>query len=284
MSESIIFHRDFITSKERAEYIDYLSNLLKNQPYVELTYMTGILPIAKYSSGSELNMFLEYTMTSEERFCTFFGFSESEVDTLFDKYSSLTARPNISREDLRIWYNGYHTKVGTKVYNPRSIVAALTNNNLGNYWTSAGPYDEIFYYIKYNTAAVRDDLALMISGIPIQANVREYAAISTNLTTRDEIFSAMTVYGFLSYENGYVRIPNKELMDKFDDMLQKEPSLGYIHQLAQKSRQMLKATLENDIPTMLEILEFAHNTEIPLLAYNNETERLIGMQTGLFWN
>lgn len=267
-----IFHRDFITSKDRAEYIDYLSNLLKDQPYVELTYMTGILPIAKYSSGSELNMFLEYTMTSEERFCTFFGFSESEVDTLFDKYSSLTARPNISREDLRIWYNGYHTKGGTKVYNPRSIVAALTNNNLGNYWTSAGPYDEIFYYIKYNTAAVRDDLALMISGIPIQANVREYAAISTNLTTRDEIFSAMTVYGFLSYENGYVRIPNKELMDKFDDMLQKEPSLGYIHQLAQKSRQMLKATLENDIPTMLEILEFAHNTEIPLLAYNNETE------------
>ena len=61
-------------------------------------------------------------------------------------------------------------------------------------------------------------------------------------------------------------------MDKFDDMLQKEPSLGYIHQLAQKSRQMLKATLENDTAAMLEILEFAHNTEIPLLAYNNETE------------
>lgn len=267
-----IFHRDFITSKDRAEYIDYLSNLLKDQPYVELTYMTGILPIAKYSSGSELNMFLEYTMTSEERFCTFFGFSESEVDTLFDKYCTLTAHPNISRESLRIWYNGYHTKCGIRVYNPRSIVAALTNNNLGNYWTSAGPYDEIFYYIQHNTAAVRDDLALMISGIPVQANVREYAAMSMNLTTRDEIFSAMTVYGFLSYENGYVRIPNKELMDKFDDMLQKEPSLGYIHQLAQRSRRMLKATLENDIPTMLEILEFAHNTEIPLLAYNNETE------------
>nr|WP_269477505.1 hypothetical protein [Hominibacterium faecale] len=26
-------------------------------PYVELAYMTGLLPIAKYSSGSELNMF-----------------------------------------------------------------------------------------------------------------------------------------------------------------------------------------------------------------------------------
>lgn len=41
-----------------------------------------------------------------------------------------------------------------------------------------------------------------------------------NLTTKNEIFSAMIVYGFLSYENGEVRIPNKELMNKFDDMIQ----------------------------------------------------------------
>lgn len=36
--------------------------------------MTGILPIAKYSSASELNMFLEYTMPLEERFSKYFGF------------------------------------------------------------------------------------------------------------------------------------------------------------------------------------------------------------------
>lgn len=267
-----IFHRDFVTDKDRAEYIDFLSNLLKDQPYVELAYMTGILPITKYSSGSELNMFLEYTMASEERFSEFFGFGESEVDTLFSRYQTITECPKVTREGLRVWYNGYHTKGGGRVYNPRSIVASLTNNNLGNYWTSAGPYDEIFYYIRHNTAAVRNDLALMVSGIPVRTNVREYAAVSMNLTTRDEIFSAMVVYGFLSYENGYVNIPNKELMDKFDDMLQKEPSLGYIYQLAEKSGQMLKATLENDTASMLEILEFAHNTEVPLLTYNHEAE------------
>lgn len=38
----------------------------------------------------------------------------------------------------------------------------------------------------------------------------------------------MVVYGFLSYENGKVSIPNKELMDRFADMVQKEVSLGYI--------------------------------------------------------
>jgi ribosomal protein L21E len=111
------------------------------------------------------------------------------------------------------------------------VVASLTNNNLGSYWTSAGPYDEIYYYINHNVAAVRDELAQMTAGIPVLAKVREYAASSMNLVTKDEIFSAMVVYGFLTYENGCVSIPNKELMDKFSDMLLKEPSLGYVHQL-----------------------------------------------------
>ena len=74
---------------------------------------------------------------------------------------------------MKEWYDGYTTKSGERMYNPRSVVLALTNNNIGNYWTSY-----------------------------------------------DEIFSAMIVYGFLSYENGEVRIPNKELMNKFDDMIQ----------------------------------------------------------------
>lgn len=267
-----IFHRDFVTSKDKEAYIDFFSNLLKDQPYVEFVYMTGILPIAKYSSGSELNMFYEYTMAAEERFSEYFGFTDAEVDRIFEKYQRMTENQSVTRDGLRIWYDGYHTKSGERVYNPRSVVASLTNNNLGNYWTSAGPYDEIYYYIAHNTAAVRDDLARMISGIPVNAKVREYAATSMNLTTKDEIFSAMVVYGFLSYENGCVGIPNRELMEKFDNMLQKEPSLGYVYQLAVKSEEMLKATLKADTSSMARILEFAHNTETPLLSYNDETD------------
>ena len=267
-----IFHRDFIKEQDKKAYIDFLSNLLKGKAYVSLAYMTGILPIAKYSSGSELNMFLEYTMAAEELFGNYFGFTETEVDMLFKKYLDMTPDPMVSREGLKEWYDGYSTKYGERVYNPRSVVAALTNNNLGNYWTSSGPYDEIFYYIEHNTAAVRDDLARMVSGEPVSAKIREYAATSMNLSTKDEIFSAMVVYGFLSYDHGYVRIPNRELMEKFDEILFKEPSLGYVYQLARKSAQMLKATLQNDTDTMVEILEFAHNTEIPLLNYNNESD------------
>ena len=267
-----LFHQPFVTEKEKREYLSYLRSLLKDRPYVILAYMTGILPIAKYSSGSELNMFTEYTMLSEEKFSEVFGFTDSEVDSLYQKYTDYTDHIKVTREGLRYWYNGYHTFSGERVYNPRSVVCALRNNNLGNYWTSAGPYDEIYYYIENNVAAVRDDLALMVSGIPVPAKIREYAATSMNLNTKDEIFSSMVVYGFLSYENGKVSIPNKELMDRFDEMLQRESSLGYVYRLARASDRMLEAILSGDVDTMAEILELAHDTEVPLLRYNNETE------------
>ena len=268
-----IFHRDFVTERDKEAYIEFLSNLLKGKSYVELAYMTGILPIAKYSSGSELNMFYEYTMATEEKYSEYFGFTDAEVDDLFKRYKTMHQKSgNVTRDGLRIWYDGYHTKGGERVYNPRSVVAALTNDNLGNYWTSSGPYDEIFYYVRENVDAVRDDLAMLVSGMPVRTKIREYAATAMNLTTREEIFSAMVVYGFLNYENGYVSIPNKELMDRFSDMLQKEPSLGYVHRLASESSRMLQATKAGDTKTMCEILEYAHNTESLLLSYNTEAE------------
>ena len=267
-----IFHQDFVTEKDKKSYLQFLRSLLKDRPYVLLAYMTGILPIAKYSSGSELNMFLEYTMITEERFSEAFGFTNTEVDMLYERYLKTNENIRVTREGLKEWYNGYHTYSGERVYNPRSVVSALGNNNLGNYWTSAGPYDEIYYYIERNIDDVRDDLALMISHISVSAKIQEYAATSMNLQTKDEIFSAMVVYGFLSYKNGKVSIPNRELMEKFADMLQKEPSLGYIYRLAKESNRMLEATLVGDTDTMIEILELAHDTEVPLLHYNNEVE------------
>lgn len=267
-----IFHQRFITEDDKTSYLLFLRNLLKDRPYVSLVYMTGILPIEKYSSGSEINMFAEFTMTNEQRFSEYFGFTDCEVDELYRRYLENTKNRMVSRADLKTWYDGYHTKSGVRLYNPRSIVLSLMNNNTGNYWTSSGPYDEIFYYIEHNVDDVKDDLALMISGIPVSASIQEYAVTSQNLQTRDEIFSAMVVYGFLTYENGKVSIPNKELMDKFADMLKKESSFGYVYRLARESERMLKATLEGNIDTMANILEIAHDTEVPLLGYNNETE------------
>lgn len=291
-----IFHRDFANDKEKKAYISFLSNLLKDQPYVELAYMTGILPIAKYSSGSELNMFREYTMASSHKFGTYFGFTEQEVNMLHERYRKITAIPGITREGLRAWYDGYHalSRVDTayqnahpeakivtmedgsyevvQIYNPRSVVCALSDNQLADYWTSSGPYDEIFYFVKNDVAGVRDDIAKMIAGESVAAQVREYSSVNTEISSRDEVLSAMIVYGFLTAVDGQVSIPNKELMDKFVDMVRKENSLGYVYNLAKESERMLAATKAGDTATMEAILQQAHDTETGMLGYNNEAE------------
>ena len=267
-----IFHRSFVTDEDKISYISFLSSLLKDQPYVELAYMTGILPIAKYSSGSEINMFLEYTMASKERFGEYFGFTDNEVKMLYERYKTNTLEPMVTLKGLRKWYDGYETMSGVKLYNPRSIVASLSDNQLADYWTSSGPYDEVFYYVKNNIAGVRDDIAKMIAGEEVRAQVSEYSATSTEIKTRDEVLSAMVVYGFLTANDGRESIPNKELMDKFVDMVKKENSLGYVYSLAKESERMLEATKAADTETMTAILQQAHDTETGMTGYNDEAE------------
>lgn len=267
-----IYHQDFVTEQEKEAFTKFLSNLLKDKAYVELAYMTGILPIAKYSSGSELNMFFEYSMVTRAKYSEYFGFSDKEVDDLYQRYLREESAPRVSREDLEIWYDGYQTVGGTRLYNPWSVVRALSDNQLGSYWTSTGPYDEIFYYISANVDAVKDDVAMMVADNLVPAKVQEYASASMELKTRDEIFSAMVVYGFLNYENGYVSIPNKELMDKFAEVVQREPSMGNVYRLTKESGRMLEATKAGDVKTMTELMEYAHNTHSPLKVYSDEAE------------
>lgn len=104
------------------------------------------------------------------------------------------------------------------------------------------------------------------------ANVQEYASTSMELTTKDEIYSAMVVYGFLSFYNGYVSIPNKELMDQFADMVRQKLAFGYMNRLALESARMLEATNAGDTQTMIRILEHVHNTESPLIRYSSKAE------------
>lgn len=85
-----IFHKSFITDADKKSYLEFLRDLLKGQAYVEFAYMTGVLPIAKYSSGSEMNMFKEYDMATKGKFSEHFGFLDSEVDLLFEIYQKTT--------------------------------------------------------------------------------------------------------------------------------------------------------------------------------------------------
>ena len=260
---------DYIFSKElfqenQDDFLEFLTFLLKDKPYVLLCYMTGVLPIKRYSSGSALNMFDEFTFLKDRRFGEFFGFTTDEVSTLCDENQYMDF------EKLEVWYNGYTTANGVKIYNPRSVVKALENNYCESYWTNTGAMDEVSQYLKYNILEIRDDVIRMVAGEEIDIIINEeFRAGQRTPKTKEEIYSAMIVLGFLSYNDGYLKIPNKELMIEFEKAL-RDKSFGYVSEIIENSRTMLKATVNKDTTTVEKILHDIHNSEIPILQYNDE--------------
>ena len=258
-----IFYRDFVTAEDRNEYLRFLKNLLKDQPYVELAYMTGVLPIAKYSSGSELNMFDEFNFMNDNMFDSFFGFSKAEVEELCIQH------PAVPFSEVKRWYDGYYKSDGSSLFNPRSVSKALMRGACLNYWTETGPMNEIADCIEHNVDKVREDIVKMVAGIPVEVDLEGYSAAELQLDTRDEILSAMVVYGFLSYYDGKLTIPNHELMEKYQKVLSRD-SMGEVKEIVGRSKEMLEATLACNSERVAQLLEQAHDAEIPFLMYNDE--------------
>ena len=115
------------------QYLDFLRNLLKDQPYVALAYMTGILPVKKYGLHSALNMFLEYSMTDQSEFEEYTGFTQEEVKALCIRY-------NMDFTEMSNWYDGYRFTTFQHIYNPRSVVEAMRRGRFSNYCTSSETY------------------------------------------------------------------------------------------------------------------------------------------------
>ncbi|RGC20958.1 AAA family ATPase [Absiella sp. AM54-8XD] len=258
-----IFYKTFMNDEDKKAYLEFLKGLLKDQPYVELAYMTGVLPILQYSNGSELNMFREYNFMNDMIYESYFGFTENEVRELCEHSK------DVSYEELKYWYDGYHLSDGSSLFNPRSVNNALSDGVCQNYWTETGPMHEISNCIKYNVEAVREDVVKMVSEIPVRADLEGYNAAQLQLDTRDEILSSMVIYGFLSYHNGFLTIPNHELMIKFQNVL-KEEYMGGVSEIVRQSNEILKATMDGDADKVAEMIEIAHDKEIPFLQYNNE--------------
>ena len=72
---------------------------------------------------------------------------------------------------------------------------------------------------------------LFRSGEEIDVIIKEeFRAGQGTPKTKKEIYSAMIVLGFLSYYDGYLKIPNKELMLEFEKALEDE-SFGYVSKI-----------------------------------------------------
>lgn len=258
-----IFHKEFMTEDDKRDYLEFLKGLLKNQPYVELAYLTGVLPITKYSSGSELNMFDEYSFMNDNIYDSYFGFSEMEVRELCQGDNTL------SYEELKAWYDGYRTSEGQSLFNPRSVSQALSRGVCQSYWAQTGPMNEIADCIANNVDEVREDMVRLVAGIPVEAKINGYSVAERTLDTREKILSAMVVYGFLSYYQGVLRIPNRELMEKFESVLAND-NMGEVKAIVDQSKEMLRATLNRDESKVAAILENVHDREIPFLSYGDE--------------
>ena len=135
---------------EQTDYLDYLRELLKDRKYVALAYMTGILPIKKYGEHSALNMFTEIAMTNAAPIQEFTGFTENEVRRLCDEYKK-------DFNEVKRWYDGY-TVDGESIYNPKSVVEALTRGTFKNYWTSTENYEALEEFIFRNDDGLRDTM------------------------------------------------------------------------------------------------------------------------------
>ncbi|MBM6966520.1 AAA family ATPase, partial [Massilimicrobiota timonensis] len=187
--------REYVQDKEaQKQYLDFLRNLLKDHPYVELAYMTGILPIKKYGTHSALNMFKEISMLNATPLESFMGFTEQEVYDLCLKY-------NMDYNEMKQWYDGYRMSNDIYVYNHRSVVYALMDRKYENYWTSTETYEALQVYIDMNFDDLKDNIVQLLSGESVDVNTSKFQNDMTTFKSKDDVLTLLIHLGYLGYNN-----------------------------------------------------------------------------------
>ena len=143
--------------QEQEEFLSFLRMLFKDKTYVELVYMTGILPIKKYNTGSALNMFREYTILEPKKLGPFFGFTVEETKKLCAQFRTLRL------EEVREWYDGYYLAGTGFILNPRSVVEALEEGVCRDYWNKTGGYSELEEYITMDFDGLGSTVAELLA-------------------------------------------------------------------------------------------------------------------------
>lgn len=261
-------HKDNTTGQK--QYLDFLRDLLKDQTYVALAYMTGILPIKKYGKHSALNMFTEISMTNPRDYAEFTGFTEQEVKDLCDEYE-------MSYEDTKYYYDGYYLK-GIYVYNPRSVVMAMTGHEFSNYWTSTETFKALEGYIHANFKGLRDKVVSLIAYEPIEINTAKFQNDMTSLASADDILTLLVHLGYLTFRptegsnmgKGYVSIPNAEVRQEFINCIEDDEGWDNVMSAIRESDELLQAVLEGNSEAVAVGVEKCHYDNTSILKYNDE--------------
>ena len=248
---------------KQEQFLGFLKLLFKDRTYVELVYMTGILPIKKYNTGSALNMFREYTMLEPKQMDPYFGFSKEEVKELCQ-----TASEDMF-EELTEWYDGYCGLGGVEKYNPRSVIEALESGICSDYWANTGGFSELEDYITMDFDGLGQAVTRLLGGEEIPVNVLGFSNDLDSFRDKDEVITALIHLGYLTIRNGKARIPNREMQEEFGNTI-KKLSWGEVSRLLNQSKRLLEATQQMDAETVAQILEGVHDGMHEFKEYNNE--------------
>ena len=256
--------REYKEDKEAQEkYLDYLRLLFKEQPYVELVYMTGILPIKKYGTHSALNMFKEISILNPTPLEEFMGFTEKEVQDLCLKY-------DMDYEKMKDWYDGYRMTDDLSVYNHRSVVYALMDRKYENYWSATETYEALRVYIDMNYDGLKDDVVKLLAGEHVAVQTTSFQNDMTTFETKDDVLTLLIHLGYLGYNSSdqTCYIPNKEVIDSFVNSI-RSSNWNETTKALLNSRALLEATWNREEELVAKYIEEAH-LDTAILTYNNE--------------
>ena len=248
-------------------YIDLLRALFKGagERFVNLAYITGILPIARYNTQSALNNFSEYTMLNPGPFSQYYGFTENEVKTLCEKYK-------LDFETTKFWYDGY--KVGVyDLYNPNSIIELAKHGVYKSYWSATAAYDLVKEAINLNFEGLKDDIIKLCSGTSIRIyDIESFNTAEKNFPNKDSIYVYLVHLGYLGYndEDSTIYVPNEETRRELLHSVRDNHWPQYESAL-KLSEQVVVATENKDTETVANLLAKVHEDKVPVLEYNSES-------------
>lgn len=257
----------FRIAKERKDvqkaYLDFLRGLFKGQEYVELAYMTGILPIKKYGEHSAINIFDEYSMIDPKNLGVYFGFTNEEVQRQ-------CAEKCVDFEQMRQWYDGYLLG-GKHIYNPKSVADALTWGKFHSYWTGTETYEALKIYIDLNFDGLREAVIGMLSNVPCRIDPSTCQNDMTTFQNRDDVLTLLVHLGYLAFDEKTrnVFIPNQEIAQEYMSAVKVGGWDGLIRAL-NRSENLLKSTWALDGKAVAEGIATIHNETASMLKYNNE--------------
>lgn len=271
--ESFIFIIDewdcvFRFAKERQDiqkaYLDFLRGLFKGAEYVELAYMTGILPIKKYGEHSAINIFKEFSMLNPGRLAQYFGFTQEEVKGLCEQYG-------VDYEQTMEWYDGYLLG-DIHIYNPQAVTELMDGGDFRSYWTGTETYEALKVYIDLNFNGLKEAIIGMLSQVRCKIDPSTCQNDMTTFKNRDDVLTLLLHLGYLSFDEkrSEVFIPNQEIAREFMRSVKAGGWDGLIQAL-ERSEGLLQSTWELDGTAVAAGIGAIHNETASMLKYNNET-------------